>query len=43
VIDNGSAYRAKTLQGICARLGIHLVYCRPYRPEGYVLPINMLR
>jgi transposase InsO family protein len=34
VIDNGSAYRAKTLQGICARLGIHLVYCRPYAPEG---------
>ena len=34
VIDNGSAYRAKTLQGICARLGIHLIYCRPYRPEG---------
>ena len=28
------AYRAKTLQGICARLGIHLVYCRPYAPEG---------
>ncbi|WP_209262211.1 DDE-type integrase/transposase/recombinase, partial [Thiorhodococcus minor] len=25
VIDNGPAYRAKTLQGICARLGIHLV------------------
>ena len=34
VIDNGSAYRAKTLQGICARLGIQLVYCRPYAPEG---------
>ena len=34
VIDNGPAYRAKTLQGICARLGIHLVYCRPYVPEG---------
>jgi len=34
VIDNGPAYRAKTLQGICARLGIHLVYCRPYQPEG---------
>jgi putative transposase len=34
VIDNGAAYRAKTLQGICARLGIHLVYCRPYKPEG---------
>ena len=34
VLDNGPAYRAKTLQGICARLGIHLVYCRPYAPEG---------
>jgi transposase InsO family protein len=34
VIDNGPAYRAKTLQGICARLGIHLVYCRPYAPES---------
>jgi transposase InsO family protein len=33
VIDNGPAYRAKTLQGICARLGIHLVYCRPLRPK----------
>ena len=36
VVDNGAAYRAHTLQGICARLGIHLVYCRPYAPEGYV-------
>jgi putative transposase len=34
VIDNGPAYRAKTLRGICARLGIHLVYCRPYSPES---------
>ncbi|MCP4377559.1 MAG: transposase [bacterium] len=34
VIDNGPAYRAKTLQGICARLGIHLVYCRPYAPQS---------
>lgn len=34
VVDNGSAYRAHTLQGICARLGIHLIYCRPYAPEG---------
>ena len=34
VIDNGSAYRAKTLQDVCIRLGIHLVYCRPYAPEG---------
>jgi putative transposase len=34
VVDNGAAYRAKTLQGICARLGIQLIYCRPYAPEG---------
>jgi putative transposase len=34
VIDNGAAYRAKTLQAVCARLGIHLVYCRPYAPQG---------
>lgn len=34
VLDNGSAYRAASLQGICARLNIRLVYCRPYEPEG---------
>ena len=34
VVDNGAAYRAETLQGICARLGIHLIHCRPYAPEG---------
>ena len=34
VVDNGAAYRSCTLQGICARLGIHLIYCRPYAPEG---------
>jgi hypothetical protein len=34
VVDNGAAYRAVSLQGICARLKIHLVYCRPYAPEG---------
>lgn len=34
VVDNGAAYRAATLQGVCARLGIKLVYCRPYAPEG---------
>jgi putative transposase len=34
VVDNGAAYRATTLQGICARLSIHLMYCRPYAPEG---------
>ena len=34
VVDNGAAYRAHTLQGVCVRLGIHLIYCRPYAPEG---------
>jgi putative transposase len=34
VVDNGAAYRAESLQGICARLGIHLIHCRPYAPEG---------
>lgn len=34
VIDNGAAYRANTLQSICARLNIRLIYCRPYEPEG---------
>lgn len=34
VIDNGAAYRSGSLQGICARLGIPLIYCRPYAPEG---------
>jgi len=34
VVDNGAAYRSKSLQGICGRLGIHLIYCRPYAPEG---------
>ena len=34
VVDNGAAYRAHTLQGICARLSIHLIFCRPYAPEG---------
>lgn len=34
VVDNGAAYRASSLQGICARLGTQLVYCRPYHPEG---------
>jgi len=34
VVDNGAAYRAATLQGLCARLDIHLIFCRPYAPEG---------
>lgn len=34
VVDNGAAYRSASLQGICARLGITLIYCRPYAPQG---------
>jgi len=34
VTDNGSAYRSETFQGICARLEVKLIYCRPYVPEG---------
>ena len=34
VVDNGAAYRAHTLQGICARLGIHLLFCRPFSPTS---------
>jgi len=34
IVDNGAAYRAATLQGVCARFGIHLIFCRPYAPEG---------
>ena len=34
IVDNGAAYRSHTLQAICARLGIRLIYCRPYEPEG---------
>ncbi|WP_244137479.1 integrase catalytic domain-containing protein [Burkholderia pyrrocinia] len=31
VVDNGAAYRAATLQTICADLGIRLVHCQPYQ------------
>jgi len=34
VVDNGAAYRAHTLQGICARLSIHLIFCRPFAPTS---------
>lgn len=34
LVDNGPAYRSLSLQGICARLDIRLIYCRPYEPEG---------
>lgn len=34
IVDQGAAYRSRTLQAICARLDIRLIYCRPYAPEG---------
>lgn len=34
IVDNGAAYRAGSLQAICARLDIRLIYCKPYEPEG---------
>ena len=34
IIDNGSAYRAHSLQGVCARLEIRLIYCPAYEPQG---------
>jgi transposase InsO family protein len=34
IVDNGAAYKSGTLQAICARLEIRLIYCRPYMPEG---------
>ncbi|MFH1326197.1 MAG: DDE-type integrase/transposase/recombinase [Patescibacteria group bacterium] len=34
ILDNGSAYRSKSLQQICILLGIKLIYCRPYEPQG---------
>lgn len=32
--DNGSCYRAISLEQICASLGISLIHARPYKPEG---------
>jgi len=34
IVDNGAAYKSGTLQAVCARLEIRLIYCRPYAPEG---------
>jgi len=34
VVDNGSGYKTGSLKTICAHLGIRLVYCRPYEPQG---------
>jgi len=34
MIDNGPAYRSDSLQEICARFKIRVVYSRPYEPES---------
>lgn len=34
LVDNGAAYKSGTLQAVCARLEIRLIYCKPYAPEG---------
>ncbi len=34
ILDNGAAYRAASLQEICARLEIRLVYCPAYEPQA---------
>jgi transposase InsO family protein len=34
LVDNGSAYRSASLQGICARLDIRLLHSAPYEPQS---------
>jgi putative transposase len=34
IIDNGPAYRSESLQTICARLEIRLIYSRAYEPQS---------
>ena len=33
-VDNGSNFRSKHLEVVCAQLGICLIHSRPYKPEG---------
>jgi transposase InsO family protein len=33
-VDNGSAFRCKQLEHICASLGIALIHSKPYTPQG---------
>jgi transposase InsO family protein len=33
-VDNGSAFRSKQLEHICASLGIALIHSKPYQPQG---------
>lgn len=34
IVDNGAAYKSESLQSICARLQIRLIYCPAREPEG---------
>lgn len=34
MVDNGPAYRSASLQNVCARLKIRLIYSKPYEPES---------
>jgi putative transposase len=34
IVDNGAAYKSESLQSICARLGIRLIYCPAGEPMG---------
>ena len=34
IVDHGPAYKSHTLQEVCARLDIRLIYCRPYEPQA---------
>jgi transposase InsO family protein len=33
-VDNGSAFRSKHLDWVCASLGIALIHAKPYQPQG---------
>ncbi len=33
-VDNGSAFRSKHLEWVCASLGISLIHAKPYSPQG---------
>ena len=33
-LDNGSTFRSKHLQVVCAQLGASLIHSRPYQPQG---------
>jgi len=33
-VDNGSAYRARHLALVCAKLGVTLIHARPFAPQG---------